>query len=77
MPKNETSLFDVIADCGGPTKVAGALGKARQSIWEWIRNGHLPLSELKGRTRYSDELAQMQRSGGLTADDIRKIGFDI
>ena len=77
MAQKDLSLSDVIADCGGPVPVAKALGFAHQSVREWIDNGHLPLSELKGRTNYSDKLARMQQKGKLTAAQIKRIGFKV
>lgn len=74
---NLPSLTDVIYDCGGPVPVARELGKAHQSVREWLVNGHLPLSELKGRTNYSEKLARMQKAGRLTAAQIKLIGRNL
>lgn len=77
MAEKTPSLDAVIADCGGPVPVSKALGLAHQSVREWIENGHLPLSEVKGRTRYSNKLARMQQKLRLTPKQIRGIGFEL
>lgn len=76
-PSNSPSLTEVIYDCGGPVPVARELGKAHQSVREWLVNGHLPLSEIKGRTNYSETLARMQKKGRLTAAQIKLIGIKL
>lgn len=68
-------LEALIYDCGGPERVAEATGLAKTSIWGWIGRGHLPLTDVKGKTRYSELLAGMQRKGRMTAADIRRIGL--
>jgi len=75
MTKKPHTLKDVITDCGGVTRVAKRLKRSNQYIHEWIQKGHLPFSELKGRTRYSEALAEMQQKGSLSASEIRRIGL--
>lgn len=70
------TLRELIRDCGGPTAVARELGCSTQNVHKMIQRGHLPYSELRERSR-ADVLAGMQREGGLTADQIRRIGFGI
>ncbi len=71
------TLAAVLQDCGGYAKVSRKLGLKRASVWEWARNGRLPWSELDGRTDYSSEIAGMQRTGTLTADEIRRLGLTL
>lgn len=73
----QPTLKELIADCGGVRVVSDELGKARQSVWEWMTKGRLPFSEVKGSTQYSEVLAGMQRTGKLTPSQIRKIGLNI
>lgn len=73
----QTALEKLFNDCGGTRVVSGALGKARQSVWEWGKRGRLPLSEVKGTTDYSKTLAKMQKTGKLSAAEIRRIGLNI
>lgn len=76
-------LEAVIYDCGGPEQVYRAVGLSKTSVWGWIKNGRLPLTEVtpadddprRGKTNYSDLLAGMQRGGRLTASEIRRIGL--
>ncbi|MDT8895454.1 hypothetical protein RSO41_12385 [Halomonas sp. I1] len=75
MTTQPTSLKDVINDCGGAPAVAKRLRRSNQYVHEWLQRGHLPLSELTGRTRYSETLASMQREGKLSAAEIRRIGL--
>lgn len=75
MTTQPTSLKDVINDCGGAPAVAKRLNRSNQYVHEWLQRGHLPLSELTGRTRYSETLASMQREGKLSASEIRRIGL--
>lgn len=72
-----TILEDLFHDCGGIPAVSQALGKARQSVWEWGKRGYLPTTELKGSTQYSEKLADMQQKGKLTPAQIRRIGLNI
>lgn len=75
--KKQPTLKEVIEDCGGVRAVSDELGKARQSVWEWIARGRLPFSEVKGSTNYSETLAEMQHKGQLTPSQIRQIGLNI
>ncbi|WP_413614787.1 helix-turn-helix domain-containing protein [Halomonas cupida] len=54
--------------------VAPSLGVSAPSVYGWISQGHLPFSDLQGRTTYSDTLATMQNELPLTAEDIRRLG---
>ncbi|MDW5376812.1 hypothetical protein R6258_07745 [Halomonas sp. HP20-15] len=69
------TLKELINDCGGTRIVAKGLGCTPQNVHKMIKQGHLPLSELNGRTRYSDQLARMQKTGALTAAEIRRLGM--
>lgn len=69
------SLQDLIKDCGGVRAVAERLGCSTQNVHKMLQAGHLPLSELTGRTRYSETLARMQQQGKLTPAEIRRIGL--
>lgn len=71
------TLALVIQDCGGHAAVARALDLQRASVWEWANRGRLPWTELDGRTAYSSVLAGMQRTGTLTAEQIRVLGTNI
>lgn len=73
----QTALEELFHDCGGIRVVSEALGKARQSVWEWGKRGYLPTTELKGSTTYSEKLAEMQKSGKLSPAEIRRIGLNI
>ncbi len=75
MDNQPMTIRDLITDCGGVTRVAKAVGRSNQYVHEWIQRGHLPLSELKGRTDYSEKLAGMQQEGSLSPVDIRRIGL--
>ncbi len=75
MDNQPMTIRDLITDCGGVTLVARALGRSNQYVHEWIQRGHLPLSDLKGRTDYSEQLARMQQTGRLTPVEIRRIGL--
>lgn len=77
MNKTLPTLKDIIADCGGITVVAKRLKRSNQSVHEWVQNGHLPLSDLKGRTKYSETLSAMQNELSLTAADIRRLGLRV
>lgn len=77
MKKKQLTLKDVIADCGGVTSVAKRLKRSNQYVHEWIQKGHLPLSDLKGRTTYSETLASMQNELSLTAAEIRRLGLRV
>jgi hypothetical protein len=68
-------LEQVLYDCGGPMRVAEALGISRASLCKWVERGHLPFSDIKGQTSYGETLARMQRRGRLTPTDIRRIGL--
>ncbi|MDX1467284.1 MAG: DNA-binding protein [Halomonas sp.] len=71
----DTTLEQLITDCGGPTAVGNALGIKAQSICDWMEKGRLPWTELDGRTAYSDRIAKMQQTGKLTARQIRRLGL--
>lgn len=73
-PTRPVTLRDVIKDCGGVAIVAPSLGVSAPSVYGWISQGHLPFSDLQGRTTYSDTLATMQNELPLTAEDIRRLG---
>lgn len=75
VPTRPITLRDVIKDCGGVSDVAPRLGVSAPSIYGWVSQGHLPLSDLQGRTNYSETLASMQREGKLSAAEIRRIGL--
>ncbi len=70
---NELEAF--LYDCGGPSRVAEALGISRIAVWGWVDRGHIPLTDLTGRTSYSGRLAGMQQTKGLSPVDIRRIGL--
>jgi hypothetical protein len=70
-------LEALMYDCGGPSPVAEALGVSRVSVWSWIERGHLPWTELDGRTQYSERIAGMQRRGRLSPVEIRRIGLRV
>ncbi len=70
------TLRGLIHDCGGPTAVARELGCSPQWVHSMIQRGHLPYSELKEKKR-AEVLAGMQKTGNLTANQIRRIGFGI
>lgn len=73
----DNELEALIYDCGGPERVAEAVGIAKTSVWKWIRKGHLPLTDLYGRTSHSETLARMQRAGRMSATEIRRIGLKV
>ena len=75
IPTRPVTLRDVIKDCGGASVVASGIGVAAPSVYGWMSQGHLPLSELHGKTNYSDQLAAMQRSMRLSAVEIRRLGL--
>lgn len=75
MTQQPKTLREVIKDCGGVSAVARRFQRSNQSVDEWMQRGHLPFSDLKGKTTYSEELAEMQQEGSLTAAEIRRIGF--
>lgn len=75
MDNQPMTIRDLITDCGGVTRVAKTLGRSNQYVHEWIQKGHLPLSDLKGRTDYSEQLAGMQQKGKLSPAEIRRIGL--
>lgn len=75
MTKQPETLRELIADCGGVPDVAKRLKRSNQYVHEWIQKGHLPFSELKGKTKYSEKIAAMQRTGSLTAAEIRRLGL--
>lgn len=77
IPTRPVTLRDVIQDCGGTPFAASELGLSIQSVYFWIRQGRVPDSDLKtgkGRTTYADTLASMQRTGTLSAAQIRLLG---
>ena len=78
IPMRPTTLRDVLADCGGPLKVAKRLGVAPTTVYSWSYQGRVPDSDLKtadaGGTTYSDQLAEMQQTGSLTGSAIRRLG---
>ena len=45
----------------GPSEVSKALGRAvsRQAVQKWTRQGHLPMTELTGGTKYAAIIARM------------------
>lgn len=71
----DNPLEALIYDCGGPERVYRAAGVSKQSVWQWIRMGRLPASDLRGNTEYSELLAGMQRQGRMSAVAIRSIGY--
>lgn len=75
MTQQPETLRDLIKDCGGVSAVARRLKRSNQYIHEWMQRGHLPFSDLKGKTTYSEELAEMQQKGSLSPAEIRRIGF--
>lgn len=76
-PTRPVTLRDIIKDCGGVAIVAPSLGVSAPSVYGWISQGHLPLSDLQGRTTYSETLASMQNELFLTAADIRRLGLRV
>ena len=72
---DSVTLRDLIKDCGGPSVVARRLQRTPQAVHKMMRQGHLPLTELQGKTAYSEALASMQKEGSLSAAEIRRIGF--
>ena len=76
VPLRPTTLRDVIKDCGGASVVAEALGVAVTTVYDWSRRGRVPDSDLKasGGTTYSDQLADLQNTGRLSASVIRRLG---
>lgn len=77
VPTRPVTLRDVIKDCGGAAIVAKGLGVSAPSVYGWVSQGHIPLSDLHGKTSYSDQLASMQRAMKLTAVEIRRLGLRI
>lgn len=75
MTPYSNELEALLYDCGGPSRVAEALGISRIAVWGWVDRGHIPLTDLTGRTAYSDRLVGMQRTKRLTSADIRRIGL--
>lgn len=75
VPTRPVTLQDVVKDCGGAAHVAQVLGITANSVYGWVKQGHLPLSDLQGRTDYSDQLASMQKSLALSAPEIRRLGL--
>lgn len=76
-PTRPVTLRDVLLDCGGPLKVASAFGLAASTVYGWSRQGHVPLSDLQGKTTYSEKLAEMQIEGRLAAAEIRRLGLHV
>lgn len=74
--ETETTLKELIIDCGGPSAVARGLGCSTQNVHKMIQRGHLPYSELRERSR-AEVLAAMQKEGSLNADQIRRIGLGL
>lgn len=76
VPLRPIALYDVIKDCGGPNTVAKRLGVSPTTVTDWSRRGRIPDSDLRleGGTNYSDQLADMQREGTLSAAVIRRLG---
>ncbi|MDX1488277.1 MAG: hypothetical protein R3268_08760 [Acidiferrobacterales bacterium] len=72
---SQDTMRALIDDCGGPTAVGTGVGRTAQSICEWIEKGRMPWTELDGRTSYSEQIAKMQKTGRLTARQIRRIGL--
>lgn len=75
IPTRPVTLRDVIKDCGGASTVAHKLRVSAPSVYGWISQGHLPLSDLQGRTNYSEQLAGMQITMCLSAVEIRRLGL--
>lgn len=75
IPTRPVTLHDVIRDCGGTSAVAAELKLSVQSVYGWVRQGHIPFSDLQGKTDYSDKIAQLQRVGTLTSVEIRRLGL--
>lgn len=75
VPTRPITLHDVIRDCGGTSAVARGLELSVQSVYGWVRQGHIPFSDLQGKTTYSEKIAAMQRTGSLTAAEIRRLGL--
>ena len=76
VPLRPITLYDVIKDCGGPNAVADLLSVSPSTVTDWTRRGRIPDSDLRleGGTNYSDQLAEMQREGNLSAAVIRRLG---
>jgi len=77
VPTRPVTLRDVIKDCGGAALVAAGIGVSAPSVYGWVSQGHIPLSDLHGKTSYSDQLASMQRTMKLTPVEIRRLGLRI
>lgn len=77
VPTRPVTLRDVIKDCGGAALVAAGIGVSTPSVYGWMSQGHIPLSDLHGKTSYSDQLASMQRTMSLTAVEIRRLGLRV
>lgn len=71
----DNQLEALIYDCGGPERVAEAAGLSNTAIWGWIGRGHIPLTDIRGLTQYSELLEGMQRNRRMHAVDIRRIGL--
>lgn len=76
-PLRPVTLRDVVKDCGGVASVAKSIGVSVPSVYGWLSQGHLPLSELHGKTTYSDQLSLLQTTMNLTAVEIRRLGLRI
>lgn len=75
VPTRPVTLQDVVKDCGGASHVSDELGLSANSVYLWVKQGHLPLSDLQGRTDYGEQLASMQKSLSLSASEIRRLGL--
>jgi hypothetical protein len=73
----DNPLEAVIYDCGGPERVYRVAKISKQSVWQWMRLGRLPASDLRGSTKYSEMLAGMQKQGRLSPAEIRRIGYRV
>lgn len=72
MPKRH-SLRTIIRRAGGTNHVARECGVTSGAVSQWLKQGHLPLSEVQGTTDYAKTLIRLAR---MDADewDIRLIG---
>ncbi|MCE8042468.1 hypothetical protein HOP60_09910 [Halomonas daqingensis] len=75
IPTRPVTLRDVVKDAGGAALVAERLQLTATSVYGWINQGHLPLSDLQGRTTYSEQLAKMQKTLTLSPVEIRRLGL--
>ncbi|HET8789950.1 MAG TPA: hypothetical protein VFM75_01980 [Modicisalibacter sp.] len=69
----QNTLKELISKAGGTVRVASACGVTPGAVSQWIKAGHLPLTEVQGKTDHARKLLDMS---GMKADewDVRLIG---